>query len=117
MTRRNRYADMLAARWYNHTVLLAGEEKRTGIGIIKGEPVEVKADVDATTRVVATESGEETTIAATVTWHRDGPVPKTGQTLTLPDQFGFRPDRQIVTVRVQDSGTGLTPDHIEVTVR
>ena len=110
-------ADMLAAIWYNHRVLLAGEDRRTAFGIIPGEPTEVMADVDVSSRVVTDQYGQEVTVAATVTWHPDGPRPEIGQKITLPDEFGMKPDRQIVTVKHAHSGNGLTPDHIEVTLQ
>lgn len=115
--RKQSAADLLANMWYRHEIWLAGEDKRTGLGIIKGEPTLVMADVDASSRVVTDQTGEEVTVAATVTWHPDGPKPKIGQTLTLPDEFGMKPNREIITVKVAHSGTGWTPDHVEVTVK
>ena len=117
MRRRKSPADLLAEVWYQHKVLLAGEDKRTAAGIIPGEPTEIMADVDVSSRVVADQYGQEVTVAATVTWHPSGPLPQIGQKITLPDEFGMKPNREIITVKHAHSGTNLTPDHIEVTLR
>lgn len=109
-------ADALAM-WWQHDVLLRGEEVRTARGVTYGPPVVVKASVNATSRVVTDHLGQEVTVAATVTWAHDGPLPDIGATITLPPVFGMKPDRQVVTARRATSGTGMTPDHVEVTLR
>ena len=45
-----------------------------------------------------------------------GPLPEPGDVLTLPDDFGAKPQRKVVSARRAYSGTGLTPDHVEVTI-
>lgn len=103
--------------WFIHSVELAGEERRTAGGVTYGPPVKVMASVNAQSRVVTDQLGQEVTVAATVTWAADGPLPAIGSKITLPPMFGMKPDRAVVTARRAVSGTGLTPDHVEVTLR
>lgn len=113
----NPYAKMRSKIWDRHIITLKGRETRTAYGTVYGEPTLVKASVSVTERQVVTQSGEDTTVAATIKWAVDGPLPAIGDKLSLPDYFGMKPDRTVITSRRVMSGTGLTPDHVEVTVR
>lgn len=103
--------------WWIHAVELQGEEKRTATGVVFGPPTIVMGSVDAGSRVVTDALGVEVTVAATVKWAVDGPLPKIGTKITLPTIFGMKPGREVITAKRAVSGTGLTPDHVEVTVR
>lgn len=109
-------ADALSM-WFIHSVELAGEERRTAGGVTYGPPIRVMGSVNAQARVVTDQHGEEVTVAATVTWAADGPLPAIGSKVTLPPMFGMKPDRTVITARRAVSGTSMTPDHVEVTLR
>lgn len=110
-------ADMLASIWFNHEVTISGEEVRTAFGVTRGPDTTVMADVDAAARKVTDQYGQDVLAAATITWHVDGPLPKPGALVTVPDMFGLEPEREVITARRDVSGTGMTPDHVEVTVK
>lgn len=103
--------------WDRHDIVLEGEEKRTAYGVTHGPPVTVRGSINATARTVTDPNGNETIVSATCRWHPSGPLPKIGAKVTLPEQFGIAPKREVVTARLVDSGTGLTPAHVEVTLR
>lgn len=109
--------DLLADMWFNHQVTISGEETRTAFGVIRGPDTHVMADVDATARMVTDRNGTDIMVAGTVTWHVDGPLPKIGALITVPDMFGLDPERQVITAQRAVSGNGMTPDHVEVTIK
>lgn len=103
--------------WFTHEVTLSGEEIRTARGVTRGEPSTIRASINAASTKVMATNGEEVVASATICWAaRDG-VPAVGQKLTLPDEFGLKGERDVVTARLAHSGTGLTPDHVEVTIK
>ena len=110
-------ADLIAELWYVTEIQLDGQTRRTSTGIIRGAPTAVKASVSAGSRMVTNQYGEEVLASATVKWHVDGPLPSLTDTITLPDDYGLAPSREIITARRVRSGTGLTPDHVEVTLK
>nr|DAI86648.1 MAG TPA: hypothetical protein [Caudoviricetes sp.] len=106
-----------SAMWDKHDIVLEGEEKRTAYGVTHGPQVVVRGSINATARTVTAPNGNEVVVSATCRWHPSGPLPKVGAKVTLPAQFGVEPRREVVTARLVDSGTGLTPAHVEVTLR
>ena len=110
-------ADELARVWFRHPVVIRPRAVMTATGPRAGDPVEVLASISAQARTVTNQHGEETVAAATLHWHVDGPLPKPGETVDLPEVFGLAPGREIITARRADSGTGATPAHVEVTVQ
>lgn len=113
----NQFADAFAALWFNHEVMLLGVEKMTSRGPVSSPPTPVMASVEAQARTVTNAQGEEVTVAGTIKWSAEGPMPKVGDKLDLPPQFGMNPGREVITARLASTGTGLTPDHIEVTIK
>lgn len=113
----SRAAAALARVWFRHPVTIHGETKRTGLGVTVGPSQEELASVSATARTVTAPNGEEVTVGATVHWRVDGPLPKPGSLVTVPPQFSLGEKREVVTARRVDSGNGLTPGHVEVTLR
>lgn len=111
------YADAHAALWYVHPVTVRGTEIMTAYGPKTSPPKHVKASIRAEARTVTTTHGEEVVAAATVKWHIDGPLPEPGDLIDVPEEFGLAPGREVVTARRALSGTGLTPDHVEVTIK
>ena len=111
------YADARSALWDRHQIVLESSEKRTGFGVSRRPPLTVMGSVNATARQVTDQNGNEVTVSATCRWHPSGPLPKVGDLVTLPAQFGLKPKREVVTARLADSGTGLTPSHVEVTLK
>lgn len=112
-------SDQLAALWFTHTVQLQGEERRTLRGVVKSEPQTVLASINMQARRVTRDgapAGEEVTVSGTLNWCVDGPLPAVGSTVTLPEEFGAKTERTVVTARRAYTGTGLTPDHVEVTI-
>lgn len=103
--------------WFTHEVELSGVEVRTARGVTRGDPTTIKASVNAASTKVTATSGEEVVAAATVCWSMREGVPEVGRKLTLPPAFGLKGERDIITARLAYSGTGLTPDHVEVTVK
>ena len=110
-------ADLIAEHWYVTEIQLDGKTRRTSTGIVRGEPTIVEASVSAGARLVTNQHGEEVLTSATVKWHIDGPLPSPTDTITLPEDYGLAPSREVVTARRVRSGTGLTPDHVEVTLK
>lgn len=110
-------AEALARVWFKHPVTIHGQVIRTGMGVNVGPSQEELASVSATSRTVTAPNGEEVTVGATIHWRVDGPLPKPGSLVTVPEQFGLDPEREVVTARRVDSGNGLTPGHVEVTLR
>lgn len=110
-------ADQLADIWFNHPVLVKEPGGYGSRGPIPGSEHTVSASVNASAQVVTTSSGNEVTAAATLRWGVNGVLPKPGWTVTLDDSFGLKPDREVITARRVDSGTGLTPDYVEVTIK
>lgn len=110
-------AQLRSKMWDRHDIILEGEEKRTAYGVTHGPQVIVRGSINATARQITAPNGSEVVVAATCHWHPSGPLPKIGAKITLPAQFGIAPKREVVTARLVDSGTGLTPAHVEVTLR
>ncbi|WP_255567453.1 hypothetical protein [Corynebacterium sp. TAE3-ERU16] len=73
--------------------------------------------MNATATVVTDQYGEEVTASATLCWPVDGPLPDPGALVTLPSAFGLKPRREVIRARRSVSGTGMTPDHVEVNVK
>nr|DAQ58401.1 MAG TPA: hypothetical protein [Caudoviricetes sp.] len=117
MVSMNQYSKQLDRLWYKHFVEVSGEVQRTAFGVKRGQVTMMKASINTETRTVSNEHGDEVTVAATVKWRADGILPKPGQTVTLPEEFGVPGAREIVTAKRAYSGTGLTPDHVEVTLK
>ena len=114
----NRYADKIDTIWFRHPVTLVKPGVRDALGRTAGETkLEVHAAVDGQAQTVTDRNGQEVTAAATLRWHADGPLPDAGWKVTLPEAFGLKPSREVVTARRVDSGTGMTPDFVEVTIR
>lgn len=110
-------AALRSAMWDKHDIVLEGEKKRTAYGVTHGPRQVVRGSINATARTVTAPNGNEVVVSATCRWHPSGPLPKVGAKVTLPEQFGIDPRREVVTARLVDSGTGLTPAHVEVTLR
>ena len=113
----NPYTQAWADMWCQHEVTLNTPGGRTASGPTPGTSTPIMADVNVGTRLVLNRNAQETSVAATVSWPPTGPTPTYGDTITLPDQFGLPGPREIVTITVQHSGNGLTPDHKEVTLK
>ncbi|APT87383.1 hypothetical protein CFLV_09435 [Corynebacterium flavescens] len=112
-------SEKLATLWFTHEVELQGEEIRTARGVTYGPPTVVKASINMQSRTVAGGSDiqNEVVVAGTLNWSADGPIPAVGSVVTLPAKFGAKRQREVVTARLADTGTGLTPDHVEVTIQ
>lgn len=111
-------ADMIAGHWFRHPVTLVKPGAKDAMGrVLGGATLEVRAAVDGQAQTVIDRNGQEVTAAATLRWHVTGPLPEPGWTVTLPESFGLKPARTVLTARRVDSGTGMTPDFVEVTVR
>lgn len=110
-------AAMRSQMWDRHDIVLEGEEKRTAYGVTHGPQVTVRGSINATARTVTAPNGNEVLVSATCRWHPSGPLPKIGAKITLPEKFGVAPKREVVTARLVDSGTGMTPAHVEVTLK
>lgn len=111
-------ADTLAAFWFKWPITVTRPGTRNALGqTTKPETWTVDGSVNASTTQVLDQQGQEVVAAATVHWAVDGPLPQPGWKLTLPEVFGLKGDRTVVTARRVTSGTGLTPDHTEVIVR
>lgn len=114
----NQYADQIAERWFRHPVTLVKPGVRDALGRpTGGATLEVHAAVDGLAQTVTDRNGQEVTASATLRWHVDGPLPDTGWKVTLPEWCGLKPDREVITARRVNSGTGMTPDFVEVTIR
>lgn len=113
---RNKYADIRSRLWDRHDIILEGKATRTAFGTTHAPPIVVRGSVQVAARTVKNEHGEDEVVAATLRWHPDGPLPNIGDLVTLPEYFGVKPSRRVVTVGRAITGTGLTPDHVEVTV-
>lgn len=113
----NKYAHLRSKIWDTHEIIIKGEEKRTAVGVTYAPPTIVKGSISVRERTVTGAHGEDVLVAATLRWASDGPVPKIGAKITLPGYFGMKPDREVITSGLVLSGTGLTPDHVEVTVK
>lgn len=116
MSRRSKTSDTLRNLWFRHDVQLQGEEIRTMRGTTFKPGETVKASINMESHRALNQHGEEVLAAGTINWDVDGPLPEPGDVLTLPDDFGAKPQRKVVSARRAYSGTGLTPDHVEVTI-
>lgn len=112
-----RTSEILQRVWFRHIVELKGVEIRTMSGVKYGPTVRILASVKVQARTVTTANGEEVTVAGTLHWGKENGVPMVGQKLTLPAAFGLKPDREIVTAALIDSGNDLTPQFVEVTIK
>lgn len=110
-------ADTIAQIWFTHHVTLHEPGGRTAYGPRPGKTHEVQAGIQAGAQKTITNDGEEVTASATLRWHIDGPLPKPGWAVDLPAEFGLKPGREVLTARRNTTGTGMTPDHVEVTIR
>ncbi|MFR9826891.1 hypothetical protein ACL1CN_10545 [Corynebacterium striatum] len=115
---RSNTSDTLARLWFRHKVTVQGEEIRTARGVTYGPERVVMASINMQTRKVQTGvgQGEEVTVSGTLNWEIDGPLPAINSVVTLPEEFGSKTQRKVVTARRAYTGTGLTPDHVEVTI-
>lgn len=113
----NPYTDAWAQVWCQHEVLWHKPGGMTATGPSEGKVIPIQADVDMTTRVVLNQRAEETTVSATVSFPPTYDTPSIGDTMTLPAELGDTRKREVITVTVQVSGNGMTPDHKEVTLR
>lgn len=114
----NPYTKQLASVWFQHDVVVAKPDGRNALGATtRGARFTVKAAVDAQARTVTDTNGKETVASATVRWSPEGPMPSPGWLVTLPAQFGLKPDRQVIVARHATTGTGLTPDFVEVVLQ
>lgn len=116
MGRNNKMSDTLRDLWFRHEVQLQGEAIRTMRGTTFKPGETVKASINMENRRTLNQHGEEIVAAGTINWDIDGPLPKPGDVLTLPDDFGAKAQREVVSARRAYTGTGLTPDHVEVTI-
>lgn len=116
---RNPTSDQLADLWFTHDVVLHSQVKRTARGVERGPDTPLKASINMESRTIPSglPGGEETVINGTVNWEVDGPLPEPGATLTLPSWVGSKTTREVVSAKRAYSGTGLTPDHVEVMIR
>lgn len=111
-------ADTLAGFWFTWPVTVTKPGARNAIGqTTNPESWRVNASVNASTTQVVDANGVEVVAAATVHWGVDGPLPQPGWLVTVPDVFGLKGERTVITARRVVSGTGMTPDHTEVIVR
>ncbi|APT92892.1 hypothetical protein CPHO_08335 [Corynebacterium phocae] len=113
----NRFAKLRSRIWDTHSVLVEGETKRSAFGTTHGNATEVKASVTVSERVVKDLHGNDVLVAATIRWAPSGPIPHVGDKITLPEYFPVKGRREVITSGLVVSGTGLTPDHVEVTVK
>ena len=113
----NQTASVLEDLWFRHKVVYRPRGRHTATGPKPGDPVRLQASINGQAVTVTNQRGEEVVAAATLHWPKDGPVPTPGDTVDLPPGFGLKPGREVVTARLADSGTGLTPAHVEVTIR
>lgn len=89
-------------------------EPRTGsgpFGDIYGPPVEVRAFVDSTRRLVRAETGNEVVSETTVIAPL-GTVAPTGSRVTLPDGR----TAVVIASKARDGGGLPTPDHLEISL-
>lgn len=109
--------EVIEALWFRYPVTVTGRGVRTAMGVKPGEATTVMASVNATARTVTAPDGEEIVTSATVLWGVDKVLPKTGDLVDLPPEFSIPPARTVVTARRVTTGTGMTPDHVEVTIK
>lgn len=116
---RNPTSDQLADLWFTHDVILHGQVRHTARGVLRGKDMHLKASINMESRTIPSgiQGGEEVTINGVVNWEVDGPLPEPGATLTLPSWVGSKTTREVVSAKRAYSGTGLTPDHVEVMIR
>lgn len=111
-------ADLIADVWFKHPVVVEQPSSRDAMGrTLSAARFDVSAAIDGSNQKVTDRNGDETVAAATLRWHVGGPLPQPGWKITLPAAFGLKPAREVITARRVNSGTDLTPDFVEVTVR
>lgn len=111
-------ADLIAGVWFKHPVVVEQPSSRDALGrTASATRFDVSAAVDGSNQKVTDRNGDETVASATLRWHVDGPLPQPGWKVTLPPEFGLKPAREVITARRVNSGTGMTPDFVEVAVR
>lgn len=103
--------------WFRHPVVFQGGVQRTAFGVTRAENKTVKASVNATERTVLNRDGEEVTGLVTIHYPPCDYVPKPGDVFSVPDGFGLGHKLTVVTARMVDSGTGVTPVFVEVVGR
>lgn len=113
----NPYSEQLSSLWDKHEVTLHGQERRTTRGVIPGQDTTVMASVNAGARTVRDAQGNEVVASATVRWRGDGPLPEVESHVSLPDYFGIKGRRKVITSQRIISNTSLTPDRVEVTLQ
>jgi len=112
------YSAIIAKYWFQHAVTVTRPGKSNALGQSSPAAVhKVKAAVDAAAQVVTDAQGQEVTASAVLQWSAGAVLPAPGWTVTLPEEFGLKPDRTVITAQRVTTGTGLTPDYIEVTVK
>ena len=117
MSRRNAAAEALIALWFRHEVVLHTQGGRTALGPVRGEEQTLLASVDMEARTVTAPSGEEVVASGTVCWKPEGPLPKAGDRIILPEVFGRPRGVEVIASKRAGSGNGLTPDHVRVMVK
>lgn len=111
-------SQIIARQWFRHPVVVTQPGTKNALGETKpGQKFQELAAVDAKAQKVTDQNGQEVTASAVVQWRADGPLPAVGWTVTLPAEFGLKPGRSVVTAQLVSSGTGMTPDYVEVTLK
>ena len=111
-------ADLIARQWFTHTLTVHEPGKRNALGeVMRGTAHTVAASVDATARTVTDPNGREVVASAVCRWHVDDVLPQPGWTVDLPAHFGLKPGRTIITAKRAATGTGMTPDFVEVSLQ
>lgn len=103
--------------WFRHRIILHRQGGFTASGPTPETLIMINASINTESRKILGEHGEEIVSSATLCWSPDSPMPKLGDLITLPDEFGAKPRRKVIAVRRAKSAAPHTPDHIEVSIQ
>ena len=110
------HTDAIRDRFWVHPITVTEPGHRTAMGTKPGVEHTVNGSIKLTNQVVTDQHGQNVTVTGVAHWAANGPLPTEDWTITLPPEFGVRPNLQVVTARRALNG-GIAPEYTEVTFK
>ncbi len=100
--------------FYRHEVVWHRQAGRNAIGEATTVDKTIRCNVNTKAVAVVGEDGKETIAAATLTTSPKNGLPRVGDHMTLPDRFGLKPRRRVISVSAHLNGVPGIPERVEI---